>query len=135
MVLLRKEGNVIAFYETINLVAGDDKPSIDLTLKDSNTAASGLTLDPCDSDTWAPIDITDPTITVEFRALGSTTLLDTLNCTKLNPNTDGRCFMVWNPTTLDVPPGLYEGQIILTYTDGTVLTLFDKLKFKVRSRG
>lgn len=125
----------MAFYETINLVAGDDKPEIYLTLKDSNQAAPGLTLDPCDSSTWNPIDITDPTVTVEFRALGNTTLLDTLPCTKVAPFSDGVCYMTWNPTTLDIAAGVYEGQIILTYTSGKVMTLFDKLKFKVRSNG
>ena len=42
----------MAYYETINLVAGDTKPEINLTLKDSNTAASGQTLDEDDSTTW-----------------------------------------------------------------------------------
>ena len=59
----------MAYYETINLVAGDTKPEINLTLKDSNTAASGQTLDADDSSTWAVIDITDPTIRVKFRLL------------------------------------------------------------------
>lgn len=122
----------MAYYPTIHLVAGDDKPEINLTLKDSNTAASGLVLDENDSDTWAPIDITDPTITVKFRKLGTTTLLDTLNCTKVGPYTDGVCYMTWNLTTLDVPAGTYEGEIVLTYSSGRVHTLFDRLKFKVR---
>ena len=125
----------MAFYETIPLVAGDDKPEVNLTLKDSMRAAAGLTLDPCDSSTWDPIDITDPVITVEFRALGNITLLDTLVCTKVAPLVDGVCFMTWGLTTLDVAAGLYEGQVVLTYTNGKILTLFDKLKFKVRSNG
>jgi len=122
----------MAFYDTINLVAGDDKPDIQLILKDANTPATGFVLDPGDSTTWAPIDITDATITVKFRALGSTTLLDTLSVTKVTP-LEGDCLMSWNPTTLDIPAGTYEGEIILTYTDDRILTLFDRLKFKVRS--
>lgn len=123
----------MAYYETINLVAGDDKPEINLTLKDSNTAATGLTLDPDDSSTWAPIDITDPTVYVKFRLLGASTILDTLTCIKVAPFTDGACYMPWNPTTLDVAAGTYEGEIYLVYTDGKVMTLFDRLKFKVRA--
>lgn len=122
----------MAYYETIHVVAGDDKPEITLTLKDSNTAASGLTLDPEDPTTWAPIDISDPTITVKFKALGNDTVLDTLSTTKVAPYTDGICYMTWGLTTLDVDAGTYEGEIILTYTSGRVQTLFDKLKFKVR---
>ena len=122
----------MAYYDTINLVAGDSKPQINMTLRDSNTAADGFTLDPDDPSTWAVIDITDPTVRVKFRALGSTTILDTLVCVKVAPYTDGVCYMPWNLDTLDVAAGTYEGEIELTYTDGTVMTVFDKLKFKVR---
>jgi len=122
----------MAYYETINLVAGDTKPEINLTLKDSNTAVSGQTLDPDDSSTWAVIDITDPTIRVKFRLLGGSSILDTMTCVKVAPTTDGKCYMPWNSTTLDVAAGTYEGEIELTYTSGAILTLYDRLKFKVR---
>jgi len=122
----------MAYYDTINLVAGDDKPEINLTLKDSNTALAGLTLDPDDSSTWDIIDISDAAVTVKFKALGSSTILDTMTCTRVAPYTNGKCFMTWNLTTLDVAAGTYEGEISLTYTDARVQTLFDKLKFKVR---
>ena len=122
----------MAYYADINLVANDTKPEINLTLKDSNTAAAGLTLDPDDSSTWALIDISDPTIVVKFRALGASTILDTLTCTKVAPYTNGKCFMTWGATTLAVSAGTYEGEISLTYTSGGILTLFDRLKFKIR---
>ena len=121
----------MAYYEEINLVAGDSKPEINFTLKDSNTAAAGLTLDPDDSATWGIIDITDPTVTVKFRALGGSTVLDTMTCIKVVP-ADGTCYMPWGSDTLDVAAGTYEGEISLTYTSGGILTLFDRLKFKVR---
>ena len=122
----------MAYYETINVVANDTKPEINLTLKDSATAASGQTLDPDDSSTWAIIDISDPTIRVKFRALGTSSVLDTMTCVKVAPTTDGKCYMPWNSGTLAVSAGTYEGEIELTYTDGSILTLFDRLKFKVR---
>jgi len=122
----------MAYYADINLVANDTKPEINLTLKDSNTAAAGLTLDPDDSDTWSAIDITDPTVTVKFRALGASTVLDTMTCIKTVP-VDGKCYMPWGATTLNVSAGTYEGEISLNYTSGGILTLFDRLKFKVRS--
>ena len=68
----------MAYYETINLVAGDDKPEINFTLRDSNTAAAGATLDEDDATTWAPIDLTAQTVRVYFRALGGDTVLDTM---------------------------------------------------------
>ena len=123
----------MAYYDTINLVANDTKPEINLTLKDNTTAATGLTLDPDDSATWAIIDISDPTITVKFRALGTTTVLDTMTCIKVAPYTNGACYMPQGATTLDVSAGTYEGEISLAYTSGGILTLFDRLKFKVRA--
>ena len=123
----------MAYYETINLVAGDDKPEINFTLRDSNTAAAGATLDEDDATTWAPIDLTAQTVRVYFRALGGDTVLDTMTCGKSAPYTDGKCFMQWNATTLDVDAGTYEGEIELEDTSGKKLTIFDKLKFKVRA--
>jgi len=123
----------MAYYDTINLVSGDDKPELNFTLRDSNTAAAGKTLDEDDATTWAPIDLTAQTVRVYFRALGGDTVLDTMTCGKSAPYTDGKCFMQWNATTLDVDAGTYEGEIELEDTSGRKLTIFDKLKFKVRA--
>ena len=122
----------MAYYDTINLVAGDDKPELNFTLRDSNTAATGKTLDEDDPTTWAPINLTDQTIRVKFRSLGGDTVLDTMTCGKSTPYTDGKCFMQWNLTTLDVDAGTYEGEIELEDSTGRKQTIFDKLKFKVR---
>jgi hypothetical protein len=56
-----------------------------------------------------------------------------MTCGKSAPYTDGKCFMQWNATTLDVDAGTYEGEIELEDTSGKKLTIFDKLKFKVRA--
>ena len=123
----------MAYYDTINLVAGDDKPELNFTLRDSNTAAAGKTLDEDDATTWAPIDLTAETVKVHFRLLGSDTILDTMTCGKTAPYTSGQCFMQWNATTLDVDAGTYEGEIELEDSSGKKQTIFDKLKFKVRA--
>ena len=123
----------MAYYDAINLVAGDDKPELNFTLRDSSTAATGKTLDEDDPTTWAPIDLTSETIKVHFRLLGSTSILDTMTCGKTTPYTSGLCFMQWNATTLDVDAGTYEGEIELEDTAGKKQTIFDKLKFKVRA--
>jgi hypothetical protein len=123
----------MAYYDEIQVVANDTKPEVNLTIKDANTAATGLTLDPDDSSTWAPIDLSDPTIRVKFRALGGSSILDTMTCIKVAPFTDGVCYMPWGATTLAVAAGTYEGEIELTYTTGAIWTLYDRLKFKVRA--
>jgi len=122
----------MAYYDTIYLVAGDTKPDLKFTIRDSNTAVVGLVLDPDDVTTWAPINISNTTIRVKFRALGSSTILDTMTCTNSTPYSDGKCYMEWGATTLDVAAGTYEGEIEITYDSGAVMTVFDKLKFKVR---
>ena len=68
----------MAYSETIKLVKGDTLPELTITLKDSNTAASGQTLDPEDSDTFAPINITGGTVRVRVREIGETTILKTI---------------------------------------------------------
>ena len=57
----------MAYASTIKLVVGDTLPELNFTLKDSNTAASGQTLDPEDSNTWAPIDVTGGTVKLRIR--------------------------------------------------------------------
>jgi hypothetical protein len=124
----------MAFYDTIKLVAGDDKPELNFTLRDSNTAVAGQTLDPDDPSTWDPINLTGQMVKVHFRDLGGDTILDTMICGVHDQNTHtGQCFMQWNATTLDVEAGTYEAEIELTDATGKVQTIFDKLKFKVRA--
>ena len=43
----------MAYLTTIDLVQGDQLPEIEITLKDSNTAATGLVLDDGDPETFA----------------------------------------------------------------------------------
>ena len=42
--------------------------------------------------------------------------------------------MVWPADSLDVAAGIYEGELQLTMQDGSVQTVYDKLKFKVREQ-
>ena len=83
----------MSYYDTLYLVTGDTKPHINFTIRDSNNAVLGMNLDPDDMSTWDPIDITDPIVRVKFRALGNTTLLDTMTCVKIIPYESGTCFM------------------------------------------
>ena len=122
----------MAYYSTINVVSGDSKPQIDLTLRDANKAVSGSSLDPDDPSTWNPLDLTDRTVTVNFRALGSSNTLSILKTYELN-STLGECSVYWGSALADLPAGIYEGEIVVTDLAGT-LTLFDRLKFKVRDR-
>jgi len=123
----------MAYLETIPLVAGDDLPELNFTLRDSNTAAPGERLDPDDPTSWAPIDLTSVSaVRIYFRAIGGEEILDTMVCGRVAPFGEGRCFMQWNPTTLDIPAGSYEGEIEIEWDDDRRQTVYDRIRFKVR---
>lgn len=106
--------------DVIRLVQNDSKPDIVLTLTDE---ATGL-----------PIDLSafDTSIDVKFRAAGSSTLLSTISCTKFTTGVDGKVTFNFAGGVLDVDPGMYEGEIQITYGSNGTQTVFDVLKFRVR---
>ena len=123
----------MAYFETINLVQGDTKPQLNFTLRDSKTAVAGKTLDEDDSSTWAIIDITGYSIELKFRAANSSTVLFT-EALGITSASGGTCYMIWPADSLDVPAGIYEGELQLTDGSSKVQTVYDKLKFKVREQ-
>jgi hypothetical protein len=122
------------YYDTIRLVSGNTLPELNITLRDSNTAASGLTLDPTDPTTWEIIDLTNvSTVVMKFRKIGSTTLQATLPCTIVSPATNGEVIMQWSLASLSGIAGEYEGEILITYTSGKIISVRDLLKFDIRA--
>jgi hypothetical protein len=103
--------------DIIKLVQGDTLPTITVTLTDEFTGVA--------------VDITGATVVVKFRAAGSTTLLTTLACTIISP-TGGIFSFSFPSPALDVEPGLYEGEIQVTFSGGAIQSVFDILKFRVR---
>lgn len=121
----------------IKLVKDDTGPQIVFSLKDAFTDE--------------PIDLSNigTSLTFFFRAVGSTTLKDTITMSKLTglQNDDGsitttapydtagrggRCAVPWNATSLDTV-GEFEGEIQITFNDGTVQTVYDIQKFSIRA--
>ena len=121
----------MAYSDTLKLVAGDTLPELTFTLRDSNAAASGQTLDPNNSATWAPIDVTGATVRLRLRELGSTTVKSTLTCTVTN-GTAGKVVTDFPTGTLDTA-GTFEGEIEITFSTGGIQTVYDLIKLKVRS--
>jgi len=121
----------MAYSDTLNLVAGDTLPELTFTLKDSNTAATGKSLDADNSDTWAPINVTGATVVLRLRALGGTTLKTTLTCT-VTDGANGKVATDFPVGTLDTA-GTFEGELELTFPNGGIQTVNDLIKFKVRS--
>ena len=121
----------MAYSQTINLVTGDTLPELTFTLKDSQSAASGKTLDANDSSTWAPINVSGGTVKLRIRELGSTTVKSTLTCT-VTDGTNGKVATNFPTGTLDTA-GTFEGEIEITFSNGGRQTVYDLIKLKVRS--
>ena len=119
----------------IRLVRGDTKPIIIVSLTDDTTGD--------------PIGVNSATVRMYFRATGDQNILATIvgNLLPGRVNTDGsidtaspydtpgaggRVQFVWQPGNLDQEAGSYEGEIEITNADGSVQTVYDLLKFKLR---
>ena len=122
----------MAYLTTIDLVQGDQLPEIEITLKDSNTAAAGLVLDDGDPETFAALDLTNGTVRMRVRVVGKTELVDTLVGTITAP-TDGKVTFLFDSDTL-ANSGILEGEIEFTDNGGRTQTVLDLIKFKVRSQ-
>lgn len=106
---------------SIKLVQGDNRPFINLTLTNSVTGT--------------PIDLSDPTTTVVvyFRKAGSTTILQTFTCGKIDNGVNGVVNFNFPNNALNVDPGAYEGEIEVSF-NGQKQTIYQPLKFVVRQQ-
>jgi hypothetical protein len=107
--------------EKIKLVQGDNLPYIRLTLTDPLTGTA--------------INVSDPDVLVRvyFRTAGSTSILSTITCEKVDGGTTGVVRFNFPNGVLDVEPGLYEGEVEIDF-DGQIQTVYEVLKFNVRSQ-
>jgi len=121
----------MAYSDTLNYVVGDTLPALDLTLRDKNTAASGLSLDSDNPNTWAPIDISGATVKLRLRELGSTTIVDTRTCSIVGSGSTGQCTTIFATNSFSTA-GTYEGEIEITHSSGNIQSVNDLIKFKVR---
>ncbi len=122
----------MAYITTIDLVQGDQLPEIELTLKDSNQAAAGLTLDTDDPSTFAALTLSGGSVRMRLRKVGQTALIDTLVGT-ITDATAGKVTFVFDSDTLDTT-GVLEGEIEFTDSGSRTQTVVDLIKFKVRSQ-
>jgi len=105
--------------DVIRLVSGDDKPVVILTLTDDISGA--------------PYDLSpvNTSVFIKFRASGTTQTLAQIGCTKLGSGTDGRVQFNFVGGVLNVPPGAYEGEVIVSEA-GLLQTVYETLRFRVR---
>lgn len=120
----------MAYSSTIKLVVGDTLPELNFTLKDSNTAAAGKTLDADDSTTWAAVNLTGSTVRFRIREVGSTSVLSTITGTITGAST-GEVTITF-PSSTWTSAGTFEGEIEHTTSGGGIQTVQDLIKFQVR---
>jgi hypothetical protein len=106
--------------DTIKTVVGDELPVITLTLTDEST---GSVVD---------LSAGTTTVSVEFYAAGTTTILSTISCGKVGDGTAGQVTFSFVGGVLDVDAGAYEGNIVIDY-NGSEQTVYDTLRFRVRA--
>jgi hypothetical protein len=86
-----------------------------------------------ENDTGDAVDLSNATVRLKFRKKGTTTLLSTITSTSTSADaTNGYATFVFGGSSLSVDPGLYEGEIESTFTDGSILTVYEKLEFMLR---
>lgn len=122
----------MAYITTIDLVQGDQLPEIEITLKDSNTAADGAVLDEGDPATFAPLDLSNGSVRMRIRQVGQTELIDTILGTITNADA-GKVTFLFSSDTLE-NTGVLEGEIEFTDSNSRTQTVVDLIKFKVRSQ-
>ena len=120
----------MAYSSTIKLVVGDTLPELNFTLKDSNTAAAGKTLDADDSSTWAAVNLTGSTVRFRIREVGSTSVLSTITAA-ITSASNGQVTVAF-PSGTWTAAGTFEGEIEHTTSGGGIQTVQDLIKFQVR---
>jgi|TARA_R110000782_G_scaffold79728_1_gene158204 hypothetical protein len=106
--------------QTYTLVQGDQAPQIEAILKRS--------------DDGSVINFAGGSCSLKFRAKGSTTTLFTLAAADVGDNfLDGKAIFSFSGTQLDIDAGYYEGEIEITYSSGSIETVFSVLDFYLRA--
>jgi len=102
--------------DTYKYVQGDTGPQIQVTI----TSVEG------DS-----VNLTGGTVTLHFRAAGTTTVLFSRALT-FSDAVGGKAVLQWNTDDLNVEAGNYEGEIETVLASGQRETMYELLKFKIR---
>ena len=103
---------------TYQLVKDDTAPQIKATLTRE--------------DTGSAIDLTGATIRMYFRAKGGSSILFTLTAPVTSDYSSGIVLFSFSSGNLNIDEGYYEGEIEITYSNGTVETVYKVLDFYVR---
>ena len=102
--------------DTYKYVQGDTGPQIQVTVTSADGVAANLT---------------GGSVTLHFRAAGTTTVLFSRALAFLDA-TNGKAVLQWQTGDLDVEAGNYEGELEVVLSSGLRETRYELLKFKIR---
>ena len=126
--------------DKIKLVQGDTRPQIKCVITDDSTGAI--------------VDISGAAVALKFRAVGSSAILFTRPgallagiedssgvASQYSPGeayalagSGGRVAFQFAAGNLDIDPGVYEGELEVTFGDGAIQTVYAPLKFQLRKQ-
>jgi len=108
--------------DVIRLVSGDTKPNIEVTISDES-----------DSSVY-DLSAETTSVSVFFKAAGSTATPTEIACTKVTDGSDGKVEFDFSGDVLDgLAAGAYEGEIVVDLGSGSTHTVYEKLRFRLRT--
>ena len=106
--------------DKIKLVQNDTRPALVCNITDDTTGLA--------------VNLVGATAALKFRVSGTTTLQATVPGS-ITDGVNGQVtfYPAAAPTMLAGSPGMYEGEISITFPDGQIQTVYDTLKFLMRA--
>ncbi len=85
-------------------------------------------------DSDVPVDLTDAVAKLRFRKKGTSTVIFTLNNITVAPVDlpQGQALFQFSAANLNLQPGLYEGEVEVTFNNSNIETVYETIDFKVR---
>jgi hypothetical protein len=126
--------------EKIKIVQGDTRPQIKCVVTDEATGEI--------------LDLSGSTVRMKFRSVGASTILFSVTGVLLSGIEDingvvtqnltgqtygvvgsgGRVAFQFAAGNLDIDPGVYEGEIEVTFSDASIQTVYTPIKFQLRKQ-
>ncbi len=85
-------------------------------------------------DSDVPVDLTDAVAKLRFRKKGTSNVIFTLNNITVAPVDlpQGQALFQFSSANLNLQPGLYEGEVEVTFNNSNIETVYETIDFKVR---
>ena len=107
-------------YQFIELYRNDTKPQVELSFSYSFSAHNNVDLSSVETIT---LYLKRSTYQDEYDLVKEVSMID---------REKGKAVIVWNDDDLDLEEGIYNGTIKIQYSDGSVETVKQTLKFRIR---